>query len=532
MKMKKSVVVLLFLSCLFFLFACGNSSSGGSSDNGAVATSAASGIFTINTSGADGGPDGGSGGDGGYVEIEMYYGSMGPLQVMASGAADGSFTPSTSTPNLGDNPLDVTVDTTIEVLNPAVPADEPADGTPYMVASTPTVFIWNITGTWATQVGRTTVTGISVAAGTTLTLALNYTTYAWVTLSNDIENDGTITTDDNGALRGNLRLDLASYHGNSTIDTSGILDGQSGGYVQINPNYSFFNNGTIDTSGADSTAVVAGDGGYVRIFANYGIENTGDITTDGGAASGSGTTGGNAGSLDLQAYYIVYNSGSLSCSGGDGVDGGGDGNSISLYISQFGDLYNSGDLDTSGGDATAGDGGLGEAIAMNVYGGDLINSGNLTTRGGDTTESSSWGGNGGDIDIYTDYSGAIYAYAPPGDVLFSGDVDTSGGLAVTEAGADGSGGSGGYFDIYADYDYYPVGQRVALLGYSGIDTSGGDGNYGGIGGNVDLYCDYGETDEIYTASCNITNEADINATGGSVVTDCCHYHPRQWRWRR
>jgi hypothetical protein len=508
MRIKRSVAVLIVLSFHVFLFACGGGDGGASATSDAVP--GAAGIFTINTSGADGGPEGGSGGNGGYVEIEMYYGSMGPLQVLASGVADASFTPTASTPNLGDNPLSITLDTTITVV-----AVEPAAaGTPYLLMNNSNVYISD--GDPAPDIP---VTGISVAEGATLTLELNYTTYAWVSLSNDIDNHGTITTDDNGALRGDLRLDLASYHGNSTIDTSGTLDGQSGGYVQIYPSYSFFNNGTIDTSGADSTGGAAGDGGYVQIYASYGIENTGNITTDGGAGSGAGATGGSAGYLDWQADLSLYNSGNLSCRGGDGVDGGGDGNWIYLLASNNypGNLYNSGYLDTSGGDATAGDGGFGSSVEMYAYGGDIVNSGNLTTKGGNTTDPDSNGGDGGNIDIYTEEYGSIYAYNPPGDVLFSGNVNASGGLAVTEAGATGSGGHGGYFDIYTDYDYYPLGQRVALLGYSSIDTSGGDGNYGGSGGDVGLFCDYGETDEIYTPSCSITNEADIDAAGGSVV---------------
>jgi hypothetical protein len=533
MRIKRAVAVLIVLSFQAFLFACGGGDGGASATSDAV--SGAAGIFTINTSGADGGPEGGSGGNGGYVEIEMYWGSMGPLQVLASGAADASFTPTASTPNLGDNPLAITADTTIEVLDPLVPTDEPADGTPYMVASTPTVFIWNSGGTWNTQAGRTTVTGISVAAGATLTLELNYTTYAWVSLSNDIDNHGTITTDDNGALRGDLRLDLASYHGNSTIDTSGTLDGQSGGYVEIYPSYSFFNNGTIDTSGADSTGGAAGDGGYVQIYASYGIENTGNITTDGGAGSGAGATGGSAGYLDWQADLSLYNSGNLNCRGGAGVSAGGDGNGINLVAGNNypADLHNSGDLDTSGGDATDGDGGsvtlpfLGSygpyTIGMYTYGGDIVNSGNLTTKGGDTTDSSSDGGSGGSIYLEVYYQSSFSGYAgdddPPGDVLFSGNVDASGGLAVTEAGATGSGGSGGNFWIYADYEYYPLGQRVALLGYNSIDTSGGAGYYGGTGGDVDLFCDYGYDygKDLYLAGCNLTNEVNISATGGSVV---------------
>lgn len=64
-----------------------------------------------------------------------------------------------------------------------------------------------------------------------------------------------------------------------------------------------------------------------------------------------------------------------------------------------------------------------------------------------------------------------------------------------------------------------MGQQIALLGYNSINTSGGDGNDGGSGGYVDLFCDYGYDygSDSDTASCNLTNEVDINTTGGSVV---------------
>jgi hypothetical protein len=522
MKMKRSVAVLLVLSFHVFLFACNGGDGGASATSDAVP--GAAGIFTINTSGADGGPDGslggGSGGDGGYVGIYMPSGSMGALQVMASGAADASFTPTASTANLGDNPLSITVDTTITVV-----AVEPAAGTPYLLDGNPYLYISDGDGTAGDVVER--VTGISVAAGTTLTLELNWSAGndARVDLSNDIDNHGTITTDDNGALRGNLILYLASYHGNSIIDTSGTLDGQSGGYVEITPVYYFFNHGTINTSGADSTTGAAGDGGHVIIssFGGYGIgiENTGNITANGGTASAGGTSGGNSGHLDWQTELSIHNSGNLSCRGGDGVESGGYSNGMYFAVYAIGNFRNSGDLDTSGGAAS--DPGIisGGSIDIYVYGGDIVNSGNLTTKGGDSTDPSSDGGPGGSIYLYVSSSSFGPADVPPGDILFSGNVDASGGLAVTDAGATGSGGRGGSFEIEGDYDSYPSGQRIALLGYAGIDASGGGGNYGGTGGDVELYCDYGyvylSDADFYSPSCNITNEADVNAAGGSVV---------------
>jgi hypothetical protein len=493
MKTKKSVIVLLFLSCAFFLFAC-DSGNSGSGDNGAVAGagSAASGIFTINTSGADGGPDGGSGGDGGYVDIQMYYGSMGPLQVMASGAAVASFTPTASTPNLGNNPLAITADTTI-----TVEGAEPVAGTPYLVAASSILRISDGNGTLSDEAA---VTGISVAAGTTLTLELNNTPNAQVDLSNDIDNDGTITTVDVDATqRGNPQLNFNSYHGNSAIDTSGTLDGQSGGYVEMNPSYSFFNNGSINTSGADSTVVDAGDGGYVQIYASYGIENTGNITTDGGAASGAGTTGGTAGYLDWQADLSLYNSGNLSCRGGEGVSAGGDSNWIYLFAgsSYPGDLYNSGDLDTSGGEATAGDGGFGSSIDMYAYGGDIINSGNLTTKGGDTTDPDS---NGGYVEMETDIYYGVY-YPDIDKVVNSGNIDTSGGDSLEVTSSPGN----------ANY--------VWIWGYNGVTNSGNIAAGGGdnLGTDGPLLTGYGndaEAVELYAELGPVSNSGDLTTDGG------------------
>ena len=513
MRIKRSVAVLLVLSFHVFLFACGGD--GGVTSTTSEAVSGAAGIFTINTSGADGGPDGGSGGDGGYVGIYMPYGSIGALQVMSSGAADASFTPTASTPNLGDNPLAITVDTTI-----TVEAAEPAAaGTPYLLMNNSNVYISD--GDPAPDIP---VTGISVAAGTTLTVELNYTTYARVALSNDMDNHGTITTVDfDPTQRGNLQLYLNSYHGNSTIDTSGTQDGQHGGYVQITPVYYFFNHGTINTSGADSTTGAAGDGGDVVIYTTggygIGIENTGNITANGGTASAGGTSGGNSGHLDWQTELSIHNSGNLSCRGGDGVESGGDSNGMYFAVNAIGNLSNSGDLNTSGG--TGATGGFGGSIDMYAYGGGIVNSGNLTTKGGDTTDPSFDGGPGGSIYVYVFYSPFGPTDAPAGNIMFSGNVDASGGLAVTDALATGNGGSGGSFEIEGNYDSYPSGQRIALLGYAGIDASGGGGNYGGTGGDVELYCDYGyvylSDADFYSPSCNITNEADVNAAGGSVL---------------
>ncbi len=519
MKMKTFAVILMVVFGSFALLACSDSSSSSS----AVAPP----TFTINMAGADGGADGGNGGDGGDFDLIMEVGSMGPLEIKSSGVADASFTATVGTPNLGDKPLVLSADTTLAVLDPA--GAEPDAGTPYMLDSDGNVYVWDGTGDWGAQEDADgdslePVTGISVALGTTLTLELNYITHAVLELDYDLDNHGTITTEDlNPDERGSLAMYLASYHGNSAIDLSGTLDGQSGGDLEINPSLSFFNHGTINTSGYGSTIGGAGDGGNVGVYSDHYLENTGNITTSGGTASGAaGLTGGDAGEIDLGANGYAYNSGDLGASGGDGVTEGGDGNGVYLYVDSIGDVRNSGNIDTSGGDSTTYDAGDGDSVGLYAYGGGIFNSGNLTTKGGNTIDADSNGGDGGDVDLYT-YYGVIEfdvdAYWPAGDVLFSGNVDTSGGTAVTTAGATGDGGDGGYFNIEANYENYPLGQRVALLGYVGsITTSGGDGNEGGDAGDLSVYCDYG-LDEMtgnYLPGCNITNELDIVAKGGSV----------------
>jgi hypothetical protein len=518
-------MLLTAVVCTFLLLAC----NGGGSDSGDSSDSDDSDddphtppepTHTFNTSGGQGGADGGRGGRGGDFRVYMKYGSMGPLEVLASDTADAGFTAAPVTANLGDNPLAITTDTTLQILAPTTPGHKPADGTPYLIEDRPFIYIWEDGGNWADQEDSSgdplaPVTGLSVALGSTLTLALNYTDRAMIVVSNDIDNAGTITTENESATRrGGLGLAIASYIGSGAIDTSGSDDGQSGGKIDLTSNGSFFNSGTINSAGADSATATAGNGGTVRISVIYNFENTGTITTSGGAATGSAGYGGTAGGISIRADFAVNNSGNLTASGGDGIDSGGYGAEISFRIINAGDLRNSGDLDTSGGNATGGDGGKSWHVVFDVAGGGIINSGNITTNGGSTAEPTSNGGDAGDISLHVRYAD-FKEFTPPGDILFSGNVDTSGGDAV----AGGNGGAGGDFEIDADYEDYPLGQRVALLGYQdSITTSGGDGNHGGDAGDVSLICDPGSTATgCATPGCNITNEVAITGRGGNVA---------------
>jgi hypothetical protein len=95
---------------------------------------------------------------------------------------------------------------------------------------------------------------------------------------------------------------MASYIGSGTIDTSGSADGQSGGYINFYPNYSFYNSGTFNSSGDDSATTDAGSGDSVNIDADYNVENTGTITTSGALTSDGGDgeyRGGRADDIEL-----------------------------------------------------------------------------------------------------------------------------------------------------------------------------------------------------------------------------------------
>jgi hypothetical protein len=83
-------------------------------------------------------------------------------------------------------------------------------------------------------------------------------------------------------------MNMASYIGSGTIDTSGSAEGHSGGYINLYPNYSFYNSGTFNSSGADSATTDAGSGDSVNIDADYNVENTGTITTSGALAANGG----------------------------------------------------------------------------------------------------------------------------------------------------------------------------------------------------------------------------------------------------
>lgn len=517
MRHKRYLAVLLIVLSPLLLVSCGGGGGGGGGGG--------AGAFTVNTTGGAGGLDGGSGGEGGYFIAEAYYSGMGPVEILTSGRADASFTPSNVTANLGAIPLLVTIDTAVDVYASLAEAELAAmpDGTPFLVGGDTNLYLSQP----GSAVGDDDIaTGISVAQGVTLTFGLNYgfdgSSEAQIHLNNDIDNRGTITVAAvDETEMGDLNLTMASYIAASEIYTAGQALGQDAGDVTLYLDGSFFNGGSIIASGQDNDGGDGGDGGYVDIYADYRIENTGTIDASGGDSLGG--YGGYGGEIYFEANYgSLWNSGDLTANGGDGESGGGNSYWVGLYTEEVGDVLNSGDISVSAGDSSGGHGGYVDyGIDLYAEGGSVINNAALTTVGGSTTDEASSGGDGGYVYL-ENYYGYLYEYTPAGDILVSGNIDTRGGAAVSTATATGSGGDGGYVDFYLEADYYPVGQRLALLGYDSITTSGGDANYPGDGGYVDIYNDYSYnelTGEEYGPGGDVTNQADITTVGGSVPAD-------------
>jgi len=474
-----------------------------------------SGSYTINTSGGQGQRDTGFGGYADYFEIEKY--GNGDLEVLSSGSANASFSKTTVAGNLGDVPLIISSDTTI--LGAASGGARPPAGMPYVIGNSGTVYISPGGGT---AIGNDpadgdVVTGIEIQAGATLTVDSDSCCTTYLSVDNDIINRGTITTvDKEESYRYDLYINVGSYFASGTIEQQGLQIAQDGGYVYIDADYSIVNHGDINTSGF--TGDMNNDGGdadYIYLYANRRVENTGNLTAVGG--DGYPEDFYNSGQGEYVELYAnwgdLLNSGDIKTSNGDNSPYSENAGYVYFYA-YGGDLINSGNIDTSGTDSIGDDGTYGNDIYMEGNGGKFINSGDLITRGGHTTDSGSNGGYGGDIDFY--HQGYQYNNANDdqldGDMIISGNLDTRGGDGnAPELNADG--GYGGSIYVYQDSNDQPdIERRVAFLGYSAITAKGGDGNHAGDGDYVGLY-NY-SSGNSYKG--NVTNEADIDLSGGNV----------------
>ncbi len=502
----------LLLSSAMLLQACSSGNSGAAEDT--TPPPAPPPDVVISASGGSGG-DAGSGGNGNSIEFRKFVGS-GAVEVRKDGVVDASFTPFMPTPNLGSNLAIISANTTISVLT-----TEPAAGTLYFQNSDTRVF--RSDGDNIAFESEERVTGLHIEQGIILTLDLNEPNRSSLSLFNDLFNQGTISTvDESPTNRGGLELSISSYFANSEIDTSGRIEGQNGGDVTINARFSIINHGGINASGANSSNGEAGSAGSIRLHVDqFSIENTGNLNASGGNSIIS--AGGDGSRINFNARFGLRNSGNLLTRGGDGITEAGHGTQVTMEVGGAGDILNSGNIETRGGSATQASGERGGFVFISTRGGKLLSSGDIITRGGDTQQSISpaSAGRGGDININIFGIGHDLPGFPvnSGDLQLSGNIVSSGGNAP-ELG-DASGGNAGAILINSRgdcCDFFDERQKLSLLGYAVIDSSGGIGQSGGNGDSIQLFniADSHGPDGIIPSG-NIINETSINSSGGSVA---------------
>ncbi len=466
---------------------------------------------TINLSGGAGSESGGNGGNGGgiYIEKETLSGDTLFTEFEPDPPA---YTPQTFTPNLGDNPMNITSDTT--VTNAVV---EPVAGVYYSSGGR----IYLSDGDTIFAESEELVTGVSVQNGATLTFdgvdgGEGAPDIRTVILLGDLHVAGTV--DLSGSIR-ELRLFSSAFLGEST----GLIDvstgfGQMIGGLTIGSNNALINAATLRAGGADAGVSGPGvGGGTIDLSANTYLQNDGGIFAEGGDGLGAFNTGGAGGRVSFISNNSIYSTGEISVDGGDGEYRGGMGGQIGFEsFDNRGIIYQAGALSISGGSGLNsslgfGDGAEGGTLDVETRGVDVYLAGSYDARGGSGVTATGRGGDGGDILI--EMNGGEGGIAPS-NITFAGSIDLSGGDAVID-GTD-SGGQGGYIEVEID------GANDVLLEFvaATINLAGGDGNDGGEGG--DLYLSHSDprfssTVDALGSSADVHIGSAINASGGNSL---------------
>ena len=476
------------------------------------------GTFTIDTSGGDGnGSNGmgtGNGGSAGEVQFEIQIGTHGGhVKLFSTGVVDASFTMPTVGFVAGAVPV------VIPSSMPINDYDNQQDG----LDSNDQFFEVTDDSNLYTNVDGNAIaaTSLDIAAGATVTFALNSGNQVNLQFSRDVRNAGTITTalQEDNVSGGGLQMYMGNYIGlqGSSIALNGHVAagvGGSGGSLNIQYNGVFANQGIVHTFGAAGTSGNAsGNGGNIEIQSTNGgggLFNTGDMTSAGG--SGGNSPSGAGGSIEFNTNGApIFNAGALFAHGGDGGNSNGSsyGGGITLQVGGVGSIRNSGALDSSGGD---GNGGSGSEISIASGAGDFFNSGSMNSSGGD-----SFNGTGGSAgELYIDF--CCGTDINDGDASVSvGSFHISGNL--TAKGGSGPLGGGGGAELYVFIDPIDVvaGQEIEMLGYTNLNGQGGKG--GTIGGNGGsgaeiLFEQDADAENPEGPAGAVINYANININGG------------------
>ena len=469
------------------------------------------------------GGDGAEGGDGGRFYV-VRSGANGAIRVSGEATIDptvdsGIITPELSE-SLGDNPLIVSEDMTIEVN-----ATDLSAGTIYGYDDNLYVYDGAMTEDEVPEpvLGNeaTRITGIKVEAGATLTISTTATRSTLnIVVEGDIVNNGIITAvqsledipyplslqarvySGNGAI--NLRtttLDITAdiIINNGSIDVSGERGGYAGSdsdpALQLN-GVIVVNNGTLLAEGEAGNRVrQAAKGHGVGLF-GFAVLNNGTIDSSNAAGyynddEGDGFSGN--GAVVLAGHFAVVNRGFIDVSGDDGtpesfVDGG-DGGYAGLTldaqsITAF--KLNNEELSNLA---------LGLIDAYDETASPFIlNSGSVNANGGVGVEYGN-GGDAGTIGFFSSngYAGGIIAsadiepivtVAPP--VLFNvtGQISLDGGNAGDTGYQGGDGGEGFFIQLASEASN----NELHLSGITAVNAEGGDGaegagGFAGMGGS-------------------------------------------------
>ena len=408
--------------------------------------------YTINAVGGKASDIGGSGAQ--YISI---FSAGGNVEVSSSDRVNTDFTSPINAveADLGDNPLEVTADTTIDDM--ATLYTPVADG-----SGGPATWV----GVDALYVGTNDV--LYLDGGDGYAGAAGYGGYV------NAYSDDTLV-DDNSYYRsnGNTGELFQAVGDNNSADLAPadtLYLGQSNGiYVA---------DGDIGTADPRITGISVASRRTLTLGMNSGsdsfisvdndIENKGTITK---------TNPGNNSQLNLLAWHYL-GSGKINNAGNADRRSGGE-----VYISAEG-VINDGDIDVSGYDDKTDSFNPGSGGNVGFDASYVKNNGKINASGGDAI--GSYAGSGGSVNMYGAYTEN------------NGDIDVSGGNDGSDGAEWGHGGSGGYVNLNAQYVSNNTGD---------IDASAGSGDGVYSGGGVWIWNN--ETGEV-------KNAGNINVSGGTA----------------
>jgi hypothetical protein len=431
----------------------------------------------------------GTGGRGGSVSIGN--GSLsngGHLKAFKTGHVDASFTaPVAPSWDPGDAPAVVSADTVVTTKD---------TDTPGLDAGVLFVFGDALYTSVGPQLPGARVTGLSVAAGVSLTLPPTQT--GALTIDRSCRNAGTINASDVELAC----LDFVGAPGSRLVARATLNQAPSPG-LTILTQANFVNAGTVDVGGL--VTVRGGLASTFHVSAGGLLVNTGTINGQGATQATSG--GGAGATVNLDGKEGLWNSGAIDVSGGasgtpsDGWVTAGAGGFVGL--SSVGALRNSGALTLVGGEASCADCAGGAGGTADLRGQSVLWSATVLARGGAGARP----GHGGAMYVQTTGSWGGNWWSGAGSIWLSGTIDLSGG-----SGGSTSAGDGGTFSAWL-YDGL-AGSEVVLFGYTRISANGGDGNGGGAGGVVRVTHDLGES-SLYGDMGGVVNQLALSARGGA-----------------